>query len=66
MARIKDFGVQQTVLHEADTLLVEYEKLAKEMQQIKSQALDLYAEVEKSRGKTQVAEALEKILNIPE
>lgn len=66
MARIKDFGIQQTLLGEADALLIEYEKLKRDMREIKKQAMNLYVEIEYDQGKMHVAQALEKILKIPE
>lgn len=66
MSQMKDFGVQKSILHEADVLLGEYEELLIEIRDLKKKAMHLYTEVEKDQNKSHVAQTLEKILEIPE
>ncbi len=66
MSQMKDFGVQKSTLHEADVLLGEYEELMVEIRDLKKKAMLLYTEVEKDQNKSQVAQTLGKILEIPE
>ncbi len=63
---MKDFGVQKSTLHEADVLLGEYEELMVEIRDLKKKAMRLYSEVEKDQNKSEVVQALGKILEIPE
>lgn len=63
---MKDFGIQKSALREADILLGEYEELLVEIRDLKKKAMRLYSEVEKDQNKTEVAQALGKILEIPE
>lgn len=66
MSQMKDFGVQKSTLHEADVLLGEYEELMVEIRDLKKKAMRLYSEVEKDQNKSEVVQALGKILEIPE
>ncbi|HRH23323.1 MAG TPA: hypothetical protein PK295_01685 [Candidatus Magasanikbacteria bacterium] len=66
MARIKDFGIQKSALHEADMLLGEYEELLVEIRDLKKKAIRLYAEMERDQNKSKVVQTLGKILEIPE
>ncbi len=58
--------IQAEVLREVDELLHEYEEVEHEIQNLRRDALKLYAQVSNEGHDTRVAHALGRILEIPE